>query len=330
MEEEETECDSYFNGDWYSLTEECQCITASIEYIDMGNGYYGGANGCKSCDGWACAECYEGFMMNEWNSCVRMETTSEPSDADACELCTQNSCLGNGACLLIEGGGEFTCEVDPNHFTSQSVCDRDYGHWCSNCYECPEVMCMMYCEYGYVQDEYGCDTCVCNDMPEEESSMEEGDSYQDVWSESGLFHMMGNCDVVGDCVSSNNFPSSYGNNEYCSISVMQDSAVSTDAHFMLETCCDNLIIDGIDVEYRSSVPQRLRAGSYISFSTDYSVTQGGFQLCFSAATQETTTTAMASTDEPEEEESSMDDADACELCTQNSCLGNGACLLIES
>merc|ERR1719285_914596 len=164
MEEEETECDSYFNGDWYSLTEECQCITASIEYIDMGNGYYGGANGCKSCDGWSCAECYEGFMMNEWNSCVRMETTSEPSDADACELCTQNSCLGNGACLLIEGGGEFTCEVDPNHFTSQSVCDRDYGHWCSNCYECPEVMCMMYCEYGYVQDEYGCDTCVCNDV----------------------------------------------------------------------------------------------------------------------------------------------------------------------
>jgi len=26
---------------------------------------------------------------------------------------------------------------------------------------CPEVMCMMYCESGYVQDEYGCDTCEC-------------------------------------------------------------------------------------------------------------------------------------------------------------------------
>ena len=29
--------------------------------------------------------------------------------------------------------------------------------------ECPEVMCMMYCENGYIQDDNGCDICRCND-----------------------------------------------------------------------------------------------------------------------------------------------------------------------
>jgi len=52
---------------------------------------------------------------------------------DVCQLCSRNDCLGNGACLLIEDNGEFTCEIDPLHFTSQSVCDSDYGHWCEKC-----------------------------------------------------------------------------------------------------------------------------------------------------------------------------------------------------
>ena len=28
---------------------------------------------------------------------------------------------------------------------------------------CPEVMCMMYCENGFIQDSNGCNTCRCND-----------------------------------------------------------------------------------------------------------------------------------------------------------------------
>ena len=27
---------------------------------------------------------------------------------------------------------------------------------------CPEVMCMMYCENGFIQDSNGCNTCSCN------------------------------------------------------------------------------------------------------------------------------------------------------------------------
>merc|ERR1719414_1038072 len=55
------------------------------------------------------------------------------------------------------------------------------------------------------------------------------------------------------------------------------------------------MIDNVDVENSYDVPQRLRAGSYISFSSDYSVTEGGFRLCFSAASQ---TTMSGSTPSP--------------------------------
>jgi len=64
---------------------------------------------------------------------LKIERRAEPASANVCQMCSENHCLGNGACLLIEGGGEFTCEIDPHHFTSQSVCDSDYGHWCENC-----------------------------------------------------------------------------------------------------------------------------------------------------------------------------------------------------
>ena len=52
---------------------------------------------------------------------------------DDCGKCLANDCVGNGGCLLIEGGGSFTCEIDPVHFTSKDICDQDYGIWCQNC-----------------------------------------------------------------------------------------------------------------------------------------------------------------------------------------------------
>jgi len=223
-------------------------------------------------------------------------------DCDACV--SEFVSLGGCACWMDE-----TCEIDALVPAGCDHCGEPAAAECGidmeddddniEIDECAPVVCG--CAPGhytsYEVDSTGCVTsCSCHqestagpsDSEESEESMEESsmeDSYQDVWSENHLFHMMGNCDVVGDCVSSNNFPGSYGNNEYCSISVMQDSEVSVDRSFMLETCCDNLYIDGVDVENRRDVPRRMRAGSYISFSTDFSVTEGGFQLCFTAATR---------------------------------------------
>jgi hypothetical protein len=32
---------------------------------------------------------------------------------------------------------------------------------------CSPIMCMMYCEYGFVKDTTGCDVCICNEAPDE-------------------------------------------------------------------------------------------------------------------------------------------------------------------
>ena len=40
------------------------------------------------------------------------------------------SCTGKGACLLIEPGNRYTCEIDPSHFSHASVCSADNGIWC--------------------------------------------------------------------------------------------------------------------------------------------------------------------------------------------------------
>ena len=39
-------------------------------------------------------------------------------------------CTGTGACLLIEAGDTFSCEIDPGYFTSAHQCATDTGIWC--------------------------------------------------------------------------------------------------------------------------------------------------------------------------------------------------------
>ena len=41
------------------------------------------------------------------------------------------TCTGAGACLLIEGKGRYTCEIDPGYFTAKDVCTKDTGIWCA-------------------------------------------------------------------------------------------------------------------------------------------------------------------------------------------------------
>jgi len=57
--------------------------------------------------------------------------------------------------------------------------------------------------------------------------------------------------------------------------------------FDLETCCDHLMINGVDVESTSMVPQSLTAGTTFTFTSDYSVTRGGWQICFTEMAPET-------------------------------------------
>ena len=93
--------------------------------------------------------------------------------------------------------------------------------------------------------------------------------------------MTGDCDVQGDCVSSGNYPSAHGNNEECSVTMLRGATITPGSTFSLETCCDHLMIRGVDVESSDAVPNSLNAGEIFSWTSDFSVTREGWQLCFS-------------------------------------------------
>jgi len=93
--------------------------------------------------------------------------------------------------------------------------------------------------------------------------------------------MTGDCDIQGDCVSSAGYPNIHGNNEQCTINILQDASVSVGSTFSLETCCDHLMIRDEDFEHSTRVPTSLNARESFSWSTDGSVTREGWQLCFS-------------------------------------------------
>merc|ERR1719333_370097 len=98
---------------------------------------------------------------------------------------------------------------------------------------------------------------------------------------SEFFTLIGECDIEGDCVSSNNYPNPHGNHEQCSITMTRDAYVSVNPTFRLERCCDHLMIRDVDVESSSTVPESLYKGESFTWSTDGSVTSLGWQLCFS-------------------------------------------------
>jgi len=98
---------------------------------------------------------------------------------------------------------------------------------------------------------------------------------------SSYFTMTGDCDVQGDCVSSGNYPDLHDDHEDCTVTMLKDAGVTAGATFELERCCDNLMINGVDVETSGAVPAFLGKGSTFTWTSDFSVTRPGWQLCFS-------------------------------------------------
>jgi len=116
---------------------------------------------------------------------------------------------------------------------------------------------------------------------------------------SDYFTMTGDCDVQGNCVSSANYPGRHGNRESCSVTMLRSASLTVSSTFNLETCCDHLMIRGVDTESSGAVPASLNSGETFTWTTDGSVTREGWQICFSGTTQttgvETTTTRRVTT-----------------------------------
>ena len=49
--------------------------------------------------------------------------------------------------------------------------------------------------------------------------------------------MQGDCDVIGSCVSSGNYPGDHGNDEECVVMALQSVKLVANEQFDIETCC---------------------------------------------------------------------------------------------
>jgi len=85
------------------------------------------------------------------------------------------------------------------------------------------------------------------------------------------------CEMSGNCISSNNHPSNYGNSQECTINLYGSIDISVDA-FNTESRYDWLTVGGS----RYSGTTGPSSGTYtgtISWETDSSVTRAGWKLC---------------------------------------------------
>ena len=75
--------------------------------------------------------------------CIRQWETPCDDNYNDCDDCLKRQHMGEN----------IACPLECNTISPPIMID----------YECPEVMCMIYCGNGRTKDENNCDTCSCND-----------------------------------------------------------------------------------------------------------------------------------------------------------------------
>ena len=88
------------------------------------------ATGVATTQSWAF--CVAPSPSPEASPSIEASPEASPSPSEGVpDECWSHACGGPGACLLIDGPMDFTCEVDPSYFTDASVCSDDEGIWCA-------------------------------------------------------------------------------------------------------------------------------------------------------------------------------------------------------
>lgn len=175
-------------------SEPCQPVMCML-YCE--NGFSHNENGCDVC---SCCECEAVVCYGhqrrslipgtETNccggsyECIDVDEGDILTDPCACPLVF---CLSDQFAKLIPGtegnccGGTYECVSCSNTKCEQATCSTDEEiECCATCAgepypsppqpkpeECSQVMCMMYCEFGFSQGKNGCPICACNSAPEE-------------------------------------------------------------------------------------------------------------------------------------------------------------------
>jgi len=90
------------------------------------------------------------------------------------------------------------------------------------------------------------------------------------------------CIIFGNCVSSQNYPHSYGDRYECTISVLEDAQVILSDPFIIELGYDILTVAGVDIRSTEDFPDYLSSGDTISWASDSSIHYEGWEICFSS------------------------------------------------
>ena len=85
------------------------------------------------------------------------------------------------------------------------------------------------------------------------------------------------CVMDGNCISSNNYPSNYGNSQECVVELFGDIALTTQA-FDTESRYDKLTVGGVQYDGSNGPADGTYTGA-IRWSSDSSVTKTGWKLC---------------------------------------------------
>jgi len=102
-------------------------------------------------------------------------------------------------------------------------------------------------------------------------------------TDGAVFSVLGSgCTVSGACVNSQNYPSHYGNQQSCTITMTQNVRLSVQSPFEIERSYDYFRVNGAAKWTAGEIPSTLGSGSTITWSTDTSVTKDGWKICFSA------------------------------------------------
>jgi len=141
--------------------QETQCPEAAYcfdDYCGGCNAHYYNLDGrqiCSNCEPETCKmKCQYGFKR----------------DKNGCEYCECNECPAG---VPLVNCFARPCDVEASKCPEAASCYDDYcggchahfldaeGNEICNKKECPEVMCALFCEDGYEQDENGCNMCRC-------------------------------------------------------------------------------------------------------------------------------------------------------------------------
>jgi len=104
------------------------------------------------------------------------------------------------------------------------------------------------------------------------------------------------------CVSSLNYPSPYGNQEECYITLLTDVELTVNSNFNVEKNYDYLTyskeaptFESIHMWKASDIPKTMKKDEGITWRTDGSVTKTGWKICFARSNSEVTTAPETTT-----------------------------------